>query len=1341
MKAIIISMYATLLLLAIPKQASSQDIIPLPKEQRSSFEGRHFMIGFMNNDNSSTQKNLLLTVSSRLAATITMKYKDVSLVQELLADSTYTFTIPADVEILEPGVVKKKSLVEIESDVPVAVYVYSSKINTTESYAAIPTSSWGKEYMAMSYQSDYSKGFDSPGGSHASEFMIMSNYRDTRITFTPSAPINGGTLPGTTSIVLQKGETFLVQAYQGDLTGTRITSDFPIGVLSGHVRTSIPDTLSIPTKSKNHLVEMLPPVSAWGKEFVTVPYDLNPEGDLIRSVATEDETVLYTESASYVPTYYHMKQNGIPYDKYIMLAPGIWKANKPICVGQYMYSQILIRKFTPGFLDPSLVIIPPIEQYVSRAMFHTLGNNLPQFLGHYLNLICDSLAVTDVTINDIPIAQFEKFKGFTKVQNSGYYYSRIPIQSKFYDIKSVSGKFTGVLFGHASRNAYAMSLGSSLLSTLERNDSQAPIITGNPDCDGNLKLTSIDADLPDQSGLDHIIVLKDSTENYTWSVTYPKIPYPSPTQGVVTAQPIDLSKDARIVIETRDRAGNGKQYHYYYTAPSTLSLKEISFKNVDEIKPTCHYDSIINPSNKQLVITSITYTGDTRIRFKEKPVVPITIPPNGKYYFNLCFTPGAGPGKITGEVAVEFACSRIHKIAVNGDLPMPSLTASGFDYGSLRVGDTVSRTVYVANTGLNTTIRIDSLICLHCTQDFSADTTGLFPISLPPGDTLFIPYRFHPTKRGVLSNRLTFANTPLGNNTKTIANTIEVRGKGIAPVITAGNIDFKLRRVGTISDSLITLHNSGDAPAIVSLKRISTGAGTNLLVDASGVFPFSLMPDSLITIPLTFIPGAPETYSDSLECSIDWRYHSPVSVSYKGTGIIPVVETDSLVFPQTTIGESRDTTANLVFSMGNEDATIDSIFYIRGDASVFTIKNNWYAGRILPPGKADPVEVSFAPTTPGTYSALFGVIHDAMPSYRRDTSFVEISGTATKVQITELPNVTITTDVSQLQRCTQSTIPIRINNTGEPILLERCTIQASAGRIEYDTSSLPVYLMGNPVTIPVSVYSAQTDPVQLMITLYCSDMKGITTIELRDTVTLSVVNNQVNITLEPAYSGTPGEFLTITEKGEVRGASDENFTFKNILAVDRTILRLTEDKGEVIFRNSTSSHVIPVGFTQLADKVIITADNPIAYDTSYQWEVKIPFEIMLGLEFETDIYSYIESDQCYEGDSAIAHFSVTGVCSPYLRRVRLTDAFTVVAAFPNPASESLILNIQMPESGDVEVIATDILGNAIILNNNVHLIKGLQIFAIDTKALPSGIYTLVCRYNNDIQHTPLVIAR
>ena len=104
--------------------------------------------------------------------------------------------------------------------------------------------------------------------------MFIAVEDSTTVTYIPNTNTLADQPFEIKSIVLQAGECYLVQSQQSvligsrDLTGSRVTSTKPIVLLSGHVRAGIPNKTS---NSKDHLIEMLPPIPKWRKHYISSP--------------------------------------------------------------------------------------------------------------------------------------------------------------------------------------------------------------------------------------------------------------------------------------------------------------------------------------------------------------------------------------------------------------------------------------------------------------------------------------------------------------------------------------------------------------------------------------------------------------------------------------------------------------------------------------------------------------------------------------------------------------------------------------------------------------------------------------------------------------------------------------------------------------------------------------------------------------------------------------------------------------------------------------------------------------------------------------------------------------
>ena len=79
--------------------------------------------------------------------------------------------------------------------------------------------------------------------------------------------------------------------------------------------------------------------------------------------------------------------------------------------------------------------------------------------------------------------------------------------------------------------------------------------------------------------------------------------------------------------------------------------------------------------------------------------------------------------------------------------------------------------------------------------------------------------------------------------------------------------------------------------------------------------------------------------------------------------------------------------------------------------------------------------------------------------------------------------------------------------------------------------------------------------------------------------------------------------------------------------------------------------------------------------------------------------------------------------------------------FPNPAKESVNVKYIAVQSGDIQLVLTDIIGN--ILSTQTHsTTQGINIINLNTNHLASGIYQISAQQPNGIKyHHKLVIAK
>ncbi|XP_072031480.1 IgGFc-binding protein-like [Amphiura filiformis] len=248
-----------------------------------------------------------------------------------------------------------------------------------DSYLALPTDVLGTEYYVASYTVPERIRRQDRG----SQFMIMGVEQNTRveITLKGTAMHNGRTYQRGTplSLSIDRLQVLHFLSEDDDLTGTHIMSDAPVGVISGNKCADVPARNSF----CDHLVEMIPPVSTWGRKFITSPLRLRTAGDVFRVIASRDGTIVEIEGAGTE----RRRLNAGEFQEFDVASSDsrFVSASKPALLIQYSKG----GEADNTQADPFMMLVPAIEQFPRDPVyFVTPLSSSPPF-SHHVNVIVD----------------------------------------------------------------------------------------------------------------------------------------------------------------------------------------------------------------------------------------------------------------------------------------------------------------------------------------------------------------------------------------------------------------------------------------------------------------------------------------------------------------------------------------------------------------------------------------------------------------------------------------------------------------------------------------------------------------------------------------------------------------------------------------------------------------------------------------------------------------------------------------------------------------------------------------------------------------------------------------
>ena len=218
-----------------------------------------------------------------------------------------------------------------------------------------------------------------------SSILVVGTENNTTMKLTVTQPVTISVSNSTVdltagiqySFVINRLQTLLISSLE-DLTGTKIITDKPVSVLSGHECAQVPtDVLAC-----GHLIEQVPPTTLWGRVYYTAPLTTR-RLYAIKVLAAYNSTVVDIYCNNTRETYNISEGETV---------------NKTLSLQDYCAINsskgMLVVQLSHGWVDdndedeiggPMMTLVPATNQYSNKFQFSTLQYH-PGF-SHYINII------------------------------------------------------------------------------------------------------------------------------------------------------------------------------------------------------------------------------------------------------------------------------------------------------------------------------------------------------------------------------------------------------------------------------------------------------------------------------------------------------------------------------------------------------------------------------------------------------------------------------------------------------------------------------------------------------------------------------------------------------------------------------------------------------------------------------------------------------------------------------------------------------------------------------------------------------------------------------------------
>ena len=370
----------------------------------------------------------------------------------------------------------------------------------------LPSNTFGTQYIALVREEI--QGQDANGNSAAwrGYVTVVAKEDDTTVQVTPTVACQAGA--GVAAMQAGQTYSFTLARYQvlniksdqdgGDISGTLVTSDKPVGAYAGHDAAVTSNQCCA-----DHLEQQLFPVSTWGKTYVAgKSMKRGIEKDYWKVVASEDGTVVSFAPA--VNSSVQLNRGEVfefPTDKDFVIA-----ATKPIMVSQTLASSMEIggpqicgsdADCAPGFTcdtlfgqgctaptcsfdgdtscpsgttckcqdlgcgcepigDPALIYVPPVEQFRDEYIFLTPN----KYRDDYVNITAPNDASVKLDGLTIPPGNF------TPIASTQWKVGRVKVNDGVHTL-TASAPVGLAAYGYDDDVSYGYTAGLNLKSTAE----------------------------------------------------------------------------------------------------------------------------------------------------------------------------------------------------------------------------------------------------------------------------------------------------------------------------------------------------------------------------------------------------------------------------------------------------------------------------------------------------------------------------------------------------------------------------------------------------------------------------------------------------------------------------------------------------------------------------------------------------------------------------------------------------------------------------------------------------------------------------------------------------------
>lgn len=413
---------------------------------QNSTIGREFWVGFMENTapTESRPNYAVIIITADEKATGAIEYLGHSTTFSLNEGQQHIIRInSADLDLIHrtSGVVEDKG-VYINATGNIAVHAFNDMSRTADATVILPIKTLGKDYYVTSHVGV------------SSTLLIVATTDNTKIEITTAVNSMSGNQAGVPSIIqLDRGQSYQIKSIE-DLTGTRIRviEDNVVGcgkiaVFGGNKCSDVGGCLAC-----DHIFQQTYPYSSWGKSFVHMGLKGRTPGELVKVLASEDDTSVSVNG---------ILKGTINSGEFLTLEFGKDESSKietskPASVTVFSkggYCKNASIPYTSGIGDPFMITYHPVGEYLKRLTFNSF--QLPSITNHFLNIMVKTGTENNTVLDGNNIGEFFS----PLLGDASFQIATVSVSMGEHRLVNTEG-FAAYAYGFGPGESYGYALGS-----------------------------------------------------------------------------------------------------------------------------------------------------------------------------------------------------------------------------------------------------------------------------------------------------------------------------------------------------------------------------------------------------------------------------------------------------------------------------------------------------------------------------------------------------------------------------------------------------------------------------------------------------------------------------------------------------------------------------------------------------------------------------------------------------------------------------------------------------------------------------------------------------------------